>query len=82
VIILEIDGRKVETDPELINVVPLDGAPEFLMARRAHADNCERYVIEAEKRKFRDEERAKLKKAAFAGGVGKRPTNGRREPGQ
>lgn len=53
VIVVEIDGRKVEADPELINVIPFEGPAEFLHARRAHADLCSKYQIEAEKAKMR-----------------------------
>lgn len=58
VVVLEIEGRKVETDPELINVVPLDGEPTFVMARRAHADLCERYQETARKERILAEQRA------------------------
>lgn len=57
VIVLEVDGRKVETDPELINVIPIDGDPAFAMARRAHADLCDRYQQEAAKARLREEAR-------------------------
>ncbi len=55
VIVLEVDGAKVETDPELINVIPLEGAPAFAMARRAHADLCERYQQDAARAKLRED---------------------------
>lgn len=57
VIVVEVDGQKVEADPELLNVVPIDGAPAFVMARRAHADLCDTYQREAEKAKLREEQR-------------------------
>lgn len=60
VIVLEIQGRKVETDPELINVVPLDGDPAFVMARRAHADLCERYQLDNQKQRLTEEKKRYL----------------------
>jgi hypothetical protein len=74
VIVIEIAGAKVETDPELINVIPLEGAPAFRLARRAHADLCPRYQIEAEKLKLRAEMKIHAKRP--------RPGPGRGEPGQ
>lgn len=68
VYVVVIDGARVETDPELISVVPFDGAPRKIMARRSHAEMCTRYQIEDEKRAAK----AKLRK----------PLSGRREPGQ
>lgn len=58
VVVIEIEGRTVEVDPEIINTVPIDGAPAFVMSRRAHADLCERYKIETERAKLRAEQRA------------------------
>jgi len=63
VVVQEIDGAKVETDPELINVVPMKGPPVFVLARRAHADLCQRYQIENEKRAARDKLRAEQRSA-------------------
>jgi hypothetical protein len=75
VILAEIDGRKVDMDPELINVVPFNGKAIAMLARRVHADMCQRYQIEAE--------RAKLRASALAARPGiKRPRPGKREPGQ
>lgn len=80
VVVVEIDGIRYELDPEIINVVTLDGTA-YMMARRAHGENCVRYQVERDKRVARDKELGRHRNA-FAGGVGKRPNGGRREPGQ
>lgn len=49
------DGTRFEVDPELLNVYPFEGGTGFVFARRAHADNCERYVLEASKAKLKAE---------------------------
>src|SRR5689334_13723688 len=46
--IVEIDGKRVATDPDLISVVPL-GQTLRLQARRVHAEQCLRYQSEAAK---------------------------------
>lgn len=68
VVVINVDGVRYEVDPEIINVVTLDGG-EIVHARRAHADMCTNYQLERDKRVAKDRLRG-----SFAGGVGKRPT--------
>lgn len=75
-LVLGEDGRRYEVDPELLNVFPFESGRAFVFARRAHADLCERYKLEAEKAKFRADQKRKANPGA------KRPPNGKREPGQ
>lgn len=75
-IVVGADGVRHEVDPELLNVFPFEGGKAFVFARRAHADNCDRYRLEAEKAKAR----AEMKRTANPGA--RRPLAGKREPGQ
>lgn len=79
VAILDLDGVLTAVDPELVNVVPLDGERVAIFARRVHADLCQRYQIDNDRRRAR--ERLERERTAFAGGVGKRPKGGKVEPG-
>jgi hypothetical protein len=75
VYLVVIDGVRIETDPELITVIPFEGAPRKIMARRSHAEMCMRYQSEA----------ARIAAAAAARKAQaqlKKPLPGKREPGQ
>jgi hypothetical protein len=78
ILVVDIDGRRAEVDPEIINTVPIDGAPAFVMSRRAHADMCESYMIAARKLKIRAEQREYENKKPRIVGIVPR----KREPGQ
>lgn len=73
VCLVEIDGETVETDPELISVIAFDRTAEVTHARRLHRELCMSYASAAAKLRV-DQERKRFN--------AKRPTNGRREPGQ
>lgn len=45
------DGERVFVDPELITVVPFEGSPKKITARRSHKELCYRYQLDNEKAK-------------------------------
>lgn len=52
VIVEVVAGERVETDSELISVVPFgDRVPTKIRARRIHADMCHLYQAQAERKK-------------------------------
>lgn len=64
VVVVEIDGAKIATDPELMTVVPFEVKPSVkILARRSHDENCERYRVEEERRKIKILARAHRGKA-------------------
>lgn len=68
VVVVNVEGVRYEVDPEIINVVTLEGG-EIVHARRAHADMCTSYQVERDKRVAKDKLRG-----SFAGGFGRRPS--------
>lgn len=80
VYVVLIDGVKVETDPELIAVVPFEVSPATeILARRKHSELCMKYQSEAARLKALHE--AKRAQKAEAKAL-KKPLPGKREPGQ
>jgi hypothetical protein len=49
--VVVIDGQRIETDTELIAVV-VNGEKQRRVAYRIHAEQCERYKLDAEKKAF------------------------------
>lgn len=48
VYVVIVDGVRVETDPELISVIPFEVHPaKKIMARRSHGEMCMKYQSEA-----------------------------------
>lgn len=46
-----IAGERIACDPELMSVVPFEGAPAKILARRIHGEMCLRYQSDAERKK-------------------------------
>lgn len=69
VLVATLNSGQVACDPELIAVVT-QGAKSRVHARRVHSELCERYKLEDERKKWRDEarkeEKAKANRAAAA----------------
>lgn len=52
VIVETVDGVTVETDPELIAVIPFESKPaKRITARRLHGEMCHVYRTQAERKK-------------------------------
>lgn len=43
------DGARVYVDPELMTVVPFEGAPRKITARRSHSELCLQYQLKNER---------------------------------
>lgn len=80
VYVVVIDGVKVETDPELIAVVPFGVSPATeILARRKHSELCMKYQSDAARLAALQvaKREGKLEAKAL-----KKPLPGKREPGQ
>ncbi len=69
VYVVVIDGKLVATDPELVAVIPYDGSPRRIFARRIHAELCATRKLEREKREWIKAQK-RLKKPKFGLGSG------------
>jgi hypothetical protein len=71
--VVVIDGVKIETDTELITVIPFESRPPAkITARRSHAEMCMKYQIDAERaaaKKKRDRASAPLRWIDLATGL-------------
>lgn len=91
--VVVIDGVKIETDTELITVIPFEVKPaQKIFARRAHSELCTKYQIDLERHIARHGGPGKVRSMKWIDlSTGrpvnlveavKRPVPGKREPGQ
>ena len=51
VYLVQIGPDKITLDPELITVIPFEGAPAKVLARRSHNEMCLKYQSDAARKK-------------------------------
>jgi len=77
VYVVTIEGARIETDPELLTVVPFETSPPTkIMARRSHSEMCVKY--QSDRARLEAQQLAKRTAKADL----KKPLPGKREPGQ
>lgn len=65
-----VAGVRTELDPELIQVVPMDGKLGIFYARRIHGERCDSYREDARRAKIAEERKIfEAEQAALAEGV-------------